>query len=86
MLCTSSIIRLEVCLLPRKAGVWGKSSPCPSFLNDIQLIRKGKDDMLSPSESDSTAAGSEAAVFSTDCKINPQFGPPAEITWKSKPE
>lgn len=86
MLCTSSIIRLEVCLLPRKAGVWGKSSPCPSFLNDIQLIRKGKNDMLSPGESDSTAAGTEAAVFSIDCKINPQFGPPAEITWKSKPE
>lgn len=82
MLCTSSIIRLEVCLLPRKAGVWGESSPCPSFLNDIQLIRKGKDDMLSPGESDSTAGGSGAAVLSKDCAINPQLGPPAEITWK----
>lgn len=28
-----------------------KNSPCPSFLNDIQLIRKGKDDMLSPMNS-----------------------------------
>lgn len=32
--------------------------------------------MLSPGESDSTAAGSGAAVFSKDSAINPQFGPP----------
>lgn len=42
--------------------------------------------MLSPGEADSTAAGSGAAAFSKDSAINPQFGPPAEITWKSKTE